>query len=199
MSKRQEQKTQTKKLIVNIAINQFAKDGLLTTRTSDIATSANLSHGSIFAHFPTREALLEAAIEEFGMRVTNKLHESIEENCEMEGLLMAHLKGIQEHELFYSRLISEASLLPESARNTLIGIQSAISFHLIQVAEREMSASRILRMPVNLMFNTWIGLINYYIMNRDIFAPGESVISRYGQQLINHYMKLISFRDKEVN
>jgi hypothetical protein len=112
----------------------------------------------------------------------------------MEGLLMAHLKGIQEHELFYSRLISEASLLPESARNTLIGIQSAISFHLIQVAEHEMSASRILRMPVNLMFNTWIGLINYYIMNRDIFAPGESVISRYGQQLINHYMNLISFK-----
>ena len=199
MNKRQEQKAKTKKFIIDIAINQFAKDGLLTTRTSDIATSANLSHGSIFAHFPTREALLEAAIEEFGMRVTKRLHEVVEENCKMEGLLMAHLKGIQENELFYSRLISEASLLPENARITLIEIQSAISFHLIQVAEREMSASRILRMPLNLMFNTWIGLINYYLMNREIFAPGESVISRYGQQLINHYMNLISFREKEVD
>ena len=199
MKKRQEQKAKTRKLIIDIALNQFAKDGLLSTRTSEIATSANLSHGSIFAHFPTREALLEATIEEFGLRVTRKLHESVEDNCELEGLLIAHLKGIQENELFYSRLISEAPLLPESARNTLIGIQSAISFHLIRVAEREMSESRIMRMPLSLMFSTWIGLINYYLMNRDIFAPGESVISRYGQQLINHYMNLISIREKEVN
>lgn len=195
MNKRQEQKAKTRKFIIDTALNQFAKDGLLSTRTSDIATLANLSHGSIFAHFPTREALLEATIEEFGMRVTKKLHELVEENCEIEGLLVAHLKGIQEYEAFYSRLISEASLLPESARNTLIEIQSAISFHLIQVAEREMSASRILRMPLNLMFNTWIGLINYYLINKDIFAPGESVISRYGQQLIDHYMNLISIKE----
>lgn len=195
MNKRQEQKAKTRKFIIDIALNQFAKDGLLSTRTSDIATSANLSHGSIFAHFPTREALLEAAIEEFGMRVTNRIHELVKENCEIEALLMAHLKGIQEYEAFYSRLISEAPLLPESARNTLIGIQSAISFHLIQVAEREMSASRILKMPLSLMFNTWIGLINHYLINQDIFAPGESVISRYGQQLIKHYMDLISIKN----
>jgi hypothetical protein len=48
------------------------------------------------------------------------------------------------------------------------------------------------------MFNTWVGLINYYLMNRDLFAPGESVISRYGQRLVEHYMNLISRRE-EVN
>jgi len=196
MNKRLEQKAKTRKLIIGVALNQFAKDGLITTRTSDIATSANLSHGSIFSHFPTREALVEAVIEEFGIRVTKILHELVEESCGMKELLEAHLKVIQEYEMFYSRLISEASVLPESARNTLVGIQSAISFHLIQVAEREMRASKIIKMPLNLMFNTWIGLINYYLMNRDIFAPEESVISRYGQQLINHYINLISSRGR---
>ena len=80
----------------------------------------------------------------------------------------------------------------------MIGIQSAMSFHLIQVAERDMSESRILRMPLNLMFNTWIALLNYYLINKDIFAPGESVISRYGQQLIDHYMNLISLKGGEL-
>ena len=56
---------------------------VITTRTSDIATSANLSHGSIFSHFPTREALVEAVIEEFGIRVTKILHELVEESCGM--------------------------------------------------------------------------------------------------------------------
>lgn len=198
MNKRQEQKEKTRNYIIDVALNQFAKDGLTTTRTSDIANAANLSHGSIFAHFPTREALLDEVIEEFGTRVTNRLHELAEENCGMRELLWAHLRGIEEYEAFYTRLISEASLLHESARNTLIGIQSAISFHLIQVAEREMESSKIIKMPLNLMFNTWVGLINYYLMNRDLFAPGESVISRYGQQLVDHYMNLISRRE-EVN
>lgn len=198
MNKRQEQKEKTRNYIIDVALNQFAKDGLTTTRTSDIANAANLSHGSIFAHFPTREGLLDEVIEEFGTRVTNRLHELVEENCGMRELLWAHLRGIEEYEAFYTRLISEASLLHESARNTLIGIQSAISFHMIQVAEREMESSKIIKMPLNLMFNTWVGLINYYLMNRDIFAPGESVISRYGQRLVEHYMNLISRRE-EVN
>jgi len=198
MNKRQEQKEKTRNYIIDVALNQFAKDGLTTTRTSDIANAANLSHGSIFAHFPTREGLLDEVIEEFGTRVTNRLHELVEENCGMRELLWAHLRGIEEYEAFYTRLISEASLLHESARNTLIGIQSAISFHLIQVAEREMESSKIIKMPLNLMFNTWVGLINYYLMNRDLFAPGESVISRYGQRLVEHYMNLISRRE-EVN
>ena len=198
MNKRQEQKEKTRNYIIDVALNQFAKDGLTTTRTSDIANAANLSHGSIFAHFPTREGLLDEVIEEFGTRVTNRLHELVEENCGMRELLWAHLRGIEEYEAFYTRLISEASLLHESARNTLIGIQSAISFHLIEVAEREMESSKIIKMPLNLMFNTWVGLINYYLMNRDLFAPGESVISRYGQRLVEHYMNLISRRE-EVN
>ena len=198
MNKRQEQKEKTRNYIIDVALNQFAKDGLTTTRTSDIANAANLSHGSIFAHFPTREGLLDEVIEEFGTRVTNRLHELVEENCGMRELLWAHLRGIEEYEAFYTRLISEASLLHESARNTLIGIQSAISFHMIQVAEREMESSKIIKMPLNLMFNTWVGLINYYLMNRDLFAPGESVISRYGQRLVEHYMNLISRRE-EVN
>ncbi|MDP4181257.1 MAG: TetR/AcrR family transcriptional regulator [Bacillota bacterium] len=194
MNKRQEQKVKTRKLIIDIALNQFAKDGLVTTRTSDIAASANLSHGAVFAHFPTREALLNEVIEEFGMRVTKHLHELVEENVSMQGILEAHLKGIEEYEEFYTRLISEASILPESARNTLIGIQSAISFHMLEVAESEMKSSKLIKMPFNLMFNTWNGLINYYLMNKDLFAPRESVISRYGQQLVNHFMNLISIR-----
>jgi len=198
MNKRLEQKAKTRKFIIEVALNQFAKDGLTTTRTSDIANSANLSHGTIFAHFSTREDLLESVIEDFGMRVTKILHELVKDSSGIKELLEAHLKGIHKYELFYSRLISEASVLPENARNTLIGIQSVISFHLIQIAERDMKAFKIMKVPLDLMFNTWIGLIHYYLMNRDVFAPGESVISRYGQQLINHYINLISFRGGEV-
>lgn len=196
-SQRQKQKIQTRKNLIDIAMDQFAKDGLAAARTSDIAAAAKVSHGTIFVHFPTREILLDEVIEEFGSRIANRLHELIDENCGMKAALQAHLKGIGEYEGFYTRLISEAPVLHESARNTIIMIQSAISFHLSQSAEREMEASKILKMPFDLMFNTWIGLLHYYLTNRDLFAPGESVVSRYGQRLVEHYIKLISCRGGE--
>lgn len=192
MNKRQEQKVKTREHIIQIAFNEFSKSGLTNTPTAGIAAAANVSHGTIFAHFPTREMLLDTVIEEFGMRITKRLHELVDETCGMREILEAHLKGIAEYEDFYIRLISEAPLLQESSRNTLIMIQSAISFHLTQVAEREMKNLKIKQMPLNLMFNTWIGLIHYYLTNQDMFAPGGSVVSRYGEEWVEHFINLIT-------
>lgn len=191
---REKQKIETKKHILDAALKQLAKDGLTTTRTSDIATEAKVSHGTVFAHFPTREILLDAVIEDFGIRITKRLHELVGTNASMKDLLKAHIKGIREYENFYTRLISEQRLLSGSARNSLIMIQSAISFHLIQIAEREMEECKIRRMPIDLLFNTWVGLIHYYLINGDMFAPNESVLERYGEQLVEHYMNLIKLK-----
>lgn len=193
-SQRQKQKIQTKKNIIDAALEQFSKYGLTTTRTLDIAHLAKVSHGTVFAHFPTREILLDEAIEEFGRRITSRLHELVNSHCDMKEALEAHLKGISEYEDFYTRLVSESRLLHESARNSLIMIQSTISFHIIEIAEHEIEACKIRKMPVDLLFNTWIGLIHYYLINGDLFAPGDSVLKRYSQQLVEHYMNLIMLK-----
>ncbi len=194
-SQRQKQKNQTKKHLIDVALEQFAKDGLTTARTSDIASAAKVSHGTLFAHFPTREILLDEVIEEFGMRITKRLHELVSSNCGMKELLEAHLKGISEYEAFYTRLVSEGHLLQDRARNSLIMIQSAISFHIAQAAEYEMETCKIRKMPVDLLFNTWIGLIHYYLVNGDLFAPDESVIKVHGNRLVEHFMSLIKLKD----
>jgi AcrR family transcriptional regulator len=197
-SQRQKQKLQTRKQLIDVALNHLAKDGLTTTRTSDIANAAKVSHGTLFAHFPTREILLDEVIEEFGMRITKRLHELVSSNCDMKELLEAHLKGISEYETFYTRLVSEGHLLHEKSRNSLVMIQSAISFHLIQVAERQMQACEIRVMPVDLLFNTWIGLIHYYLINGDLFAPEQSVIKIHGKRLVEHFMNLVVINKSQV-
>lgn len=55
-----------------------------------------------------------------------------------------------------------------------------------------MQASAIKRMPIHLLFNTWLGLVHHCLMNRDPFAPGKSVLSIRGEELINHFMSLLS-------
>ncbi len=195
MNKRQEQKERTREHLIQVAFEQFSENGLTSTKTADIAAAAQVSHGTVFSHFPTREVLLETVIEDVGSKIAKRMHELAEKSCGMKEMLEAHLKGIAEYEDFYIRLISEASLLDRVSKNTLIMIQSAISFHLIQVAEQGMKRKKIKQIPLPFLFNTWLGLIHYYLMNKELFAPKESVISVCGAEWIDYFMNLISLEE----
>lgn len=193
-TKRQEQKRQTRSRILEAAIEQFAGQGLTTTPTAVIAKAAHVAHGTVFAHFSTQEELLVAAIEKFGERINQRLHELAGAGCGVLEVLAAHLKGLTEYEAFYARMVSESRLLPEEARNTLVMIQSTVSFHLSQAVEQEIASGSIQPLPVHLVFNGWVGLVHYYLVNGDLFAPGESVLKRYGHDLLQYYMILIKTR-----
>lgn len=190
-TQRQIQKEQTRKMILQIAREQYALNGIMATRTADIAKAAGVSHGTVFSHFATQEDLLNTVIEEFGMTISQRLHELASSNMELKEVLNSHLTGLMEFEDFYTRLVIEGRLLPQSARNTLAIIQSSISFHMSQAAELAINKGIIEPYPIHMLFNTWIGLIHYYLANSDLFAPEESVLRRYGQELLEHYMKLI--------
>ena len=185
------QKSMTRQHLLEIAFVEFGKKGLLATPTLDLARAAGVAHGTLFTHFPSREDLVVAVIEEFGARITQRLHELTEGGGGLREILAAHLQGIKEFEPFYTRLISELRLLPREARGTMVMIQSAISFHVMQSADWEMSSGKIRVLPFHLLFNQWLGLLHHYLMNGDLFAPGESVIARYGTELLDYYLNLL--------
>lgn len=190
-NKRQLQKNLTRRHLIETALKEFGEKGILATKTLDIAKAANVSHGTVFSHFPTQEDLLTAVIEDFGNKLAARLHELVDENSNLAEILKAHLTGLIEFEPFYIRLIIERRLLPEAARNTYIMLQSIVSFHISLAAEGEMKQGTIKIQPVHLIFNTWIGLIHYYMTNSDLFSPDGSVLKQYGEQLLQYYLNLI--------
>ena len=193
---RRERKERTRRILLKAAHEQLSRTGLVATRTLDIARRAGVSHGTIFVHFATREALVAAVIEEFGKRVAARMHELAAESRNVKEVLKAYLRGLSEFEPFYARLVTEGPLLPKEAGDALKEIQSAISLHLNQAAGREMDAGTVKRMPAHLMLNTWVGLVHYYIANREELAPRGSVIERHGSELLNHFVSLISTGSK---
>jgi len=196
ISQRQLQKEETRRKLLTVAFKEFGRRGIMSTRMADIAEAAGVSHGTVFAHFETQETLISSVIEDFGWKMAHRTHELTYDCRGVRSLLTAHLNSIMEFEAFYARLVIESRLLPPVARDTFIMIQSAVSFHISQAAQQEMDAGTIKSMPIHLFFNTWMGLINYYISNGDLFAPQGSVIQRYGTLLLDHYMKLIGTKDK---
>ncbi len=192
MSVRAEKKQETRNRISTVALQLFARNGFATTRTIDVAQAAGVSHGTVFSHFSTREQLVTAVIESFGQRVVERLHDSLLAGQQVSEVLAAHLAGLAEFEDFYARLVREGPLLPTPARNVLIGIQSAVSHHLMEAVQLEMDRGRIRKLPFSFLFNTWLGLLHHYLANRDLFSPDQPVLQSCGPQLLEHYLSLIS-------
>ena len=179
--KRIEQKQQTRDHLLNMAYGQFSQKGFLATKTLDIAKAAGVSHGALFVHFPSREELLEKVIDAFGVRLGAKLKELVIDRSARK-VLAAHLDAIEEYEGFYAKLVIEGPLLPPSVRNRAFMIQSGIAHYL----EKTIHGSEI---PIHFLLNSWLGLIHYYLANRDKFSPGGSVIAMCGKDLLGHFIK----------
>lgn len=189
---RQLQKEQTKELLIKTAYEMFSKRGIMNTRMSDIAKSAGVSHGTVFAHFQTQEILIEEVIDTYGEKIVLRTHALAEVCGNLKELLNAHLNGIEEFEPFYTRLVIENKMLPPGVRDSWISIQSAVSFHFSIVYARDSKHCKTTDVPPYMLFNMWIGLVHYYLENGDLFAPEGNVIRRHGDTLIENYIKLLS-------
>ena len=63
---RKQQKENTRNNILQAALREFVDKGLADTNVQDVAKAANISYGTIFAHFPKKDDLLIRVINEYG-------------------------------------------------------------------------------------------------------------------------------------
>jgi AcrR family transcriptional regulator len=190
-NKRQIQKESTRKLILQSAYQVYSNKGFGAT-TNMIAKEAQISHGNIFVHFPTVEDLQKCLLEQFGTDINKQLHELSENNNSIEDILNAHIDILIEHQNFYKRLVSESSLLPEQTKYVYISIQSSVSFHLSQVIGKYQNEGKMKMLPMHFIFNSWLGLLHYYLSNQELFAPDGSVLNRYKKELVNNFINLLA-------
>jgi len=188
--KRRLQKAQTREKIIVAAIKVYSEQGFAAP-TAAIAKQAQVSHGSVFAHFPTVEDLLLCLLDHFEQDLTRELLALIECGGDIEQLLEMHIDVLIRHEDFYRRLVTEAVYLPEEAKNTFIAIQSTLSVHFLQALGPAVGEGRLGDVPFHMLFNTWLGLLHYYLLNGGLFAPRESVLARYKSTLIKCFVSLI--------
>ncbi len=98
MSIRDEQKEQRRALIIDKAIELFAKKGYLDTKIGDIAKAADMSVGLMFHYFESKEKLFEEIVR-YGTNATNTPREMNFENPldYFDGFLKVLLQYVKEH------------------------------------------------------------------------------------------------------
>lgn len=188
---RKEQKEKTRSGLVEQAEHLFAKKGIAYTTTADIAKSLKLSHGALFVHFQTRDDLIKAVVDEFGERLSSSLGKRFSEDLSLKELLKAHLNVLAEFEDFYMRLISESQVLPPHIRSIVYSMNASLSYRFYRAAKVEMASGNIKKISQISFFNTWMALVNYHIMNRDLFSEKTPILNEIGDELLRNFYFLI--------
>jgi AcrR family transcriptional regulator len=186
MNKREQQKLETKEKIIRVATFLFSSTGFRDVSTLDIAHGAMVSHGTIFAHFKSREELVYTVIEIFGSNLLSRMNSLVEKDSTLEQVVALHLSSLMDTEDFYRELIIEAPNLPPKARTGFIAIQSGISDIICK------SVDKTINLQLNHLFSTWSSLLHYYLSNRDIFAPNASILEKRGKEITRLFMELVS-------
>lgn len=180
---RTRQREATRRQLVEAGLRVVASRGFAGATTAAIAEASGKAHGTVFVHFHTREALVAELVEEVGRAMTRRLTEIPNDTPGVAEVLDAHLAALAEHEVLYARLLREAAALPLAARARVFALQSGIAWRLRAAHGRDVARGTARAMDPVALANLWIALTNHYLMNRDLFAPGASVVAARGAEL----------------
>jgi AcrR family transcriptional regulator len=187
---RDRQRLETRQRILLAACAAFGRAGFSLVRTQDIALEAGVAHGSVFAHFKSREALIAAVVEETVVAAANRVrHELRVAHCTRD-VLHVHLGALSEHEGLYANIIRERTILPAHVQARITEVNSGVASSLLACLERE-GGDAPLKVEPHFAFNCWLALAHHYLLNRDLFAPGRSVLTERADELVRNYLAMI--------
>ncbi|MBP2099238.1 hypothetical protein [Enterococcus rivorum] len=128
---------------------------------------------------------MEAVIAQLKQEFSEKIDKvNLEDIDTVEAFLFIHLEILSQHEALYRNFISQRRLLGEQVNVCYLGIQSIFSHHFGLLLKED------IKVPLSMLFNTWLGLIHYYLNNDDLFGK-EDIISKNRNQWIENYLKMI--------
>lgn len=191
-TQRARQREATRRRLIQAGLRVVAAQGIAGATTAAIARETGKAHGTVFVHFPTRDALVAELVAEVGRTMSDDLARHSGDDPSIAAVLDAHLAALAAHETLYARIIAEASTLPSAARAQVFALQSGIAFRLRGAWERARANGAVRNLDPAVLANIWISLTNHYLMNRDLFAPGGSVIAQCGATLKAQVLALVS-------
>jgi AcrR family transcriptional regulator len=190
-NQRTRQREATRRQLVEAGLRVVATSGFAGASTAAIAQATGKAHGTVFVHFRTRDELVAELVAEVGRTMSGQLLPLEAASPPLPEVLSAHLASLADNEVLYSRVLCEASTLPLTARAHIFALQSGVASRLRAAYLSALAEGTVRDIDPVTVSNIWISLTNHYLMNRDLFAPGASVIATCGDHIRAQLLELI--------
>lgn len=152
----------TRERILDVALDIFSHKGYYDTRLDDIVDKARISKGSIYFHFPNKEKLFLALVDQFADLLERRTAEAI---AEVEGIARVRVALITVLETFgrYRRpakiLLIQAVGLGTAFEKKRLAIYARFAALIKDYLDQAIAAGDIPPADTELIAHAWIGAI----------------------------------------
>ncbi len=158
----------TRQRILEAAIRVFAQKGYHDARMDDIVQEAGSSKGSVYFHFPSKEGLFLALIDEFARRLEDHLTAAIEEQqggmARVEAALEAGLQVFAQYRQLAKIFLVQAVGLGQSFEEKRRAILDRFADLIRQYLDEAIADGDIPPLDTEIAALVWVGAINELVM-----------------------------------
>jgi AcrR family transcriptional regulator len=185
----------TRERIMDAALNIFSRKGYYDTRMDEIVEEAATSKGSIYFHFPNKEKLFIALVDQFADLLERRVHEVIAEKSGMERVNLALITVLET----FGKYRRPAKLLLVQA----VGLGNVFEKKRLEVTDRfanlikiyldeAVSSGDIASMDTHIVSHAWMGAI-YNVVIQWVYT-GEPTQERILQTLVPLLLKSVEVK-----
>jgi AcrR family transcriptional regulator len=158
----------TRQRILDAALSVFARKGFHDTRMDDIVEKAESSKGAVYFHFPGKEKLFLALIDEFAHILEKRLMESIAAEPRgirrVEAALQAGLSVFGEYSELAKIFLVQAVGLGQTFETKRLEILNRFAGLIQQYLDEAITDGNISPMDTQIVAYAWVGAINELVM-----------------------------------
>ena len=158
----------TRQRILDAALNVFARKGYHATRMDDIVAEAQSSKGSVYFHFPGKEQLFLALIDEFAHRLEESLTKAIASERggmrRVEAALNAGLSVFGEYRQLAKIFLVQAVGLGQTFETKRLQILDRFASLIQQHLDEAIADGDIPPIDTQIAAYAWVGAINELVM-----------------------------------
>lgn len=170
-----EEKEKTRNKIINATTELIQKRGFVKISSKEIAKTSQVSQGSIFVHFKTKEGLLFSILESN----IDLLQEDLEIGCKpvdkTDMFLKSYVDIIAKHESILSRIYKDYSYLDNNLQKKIDGLEVILK-NLIFENYKKNSKTTMSIVDSFIAIDAFLSQTKEYLISKDTFSSSNSIL-----------------------
>lgn len=185
---REESKQRTRELILTMAQELLEEDGFVKISSKDIARKCNVSQGTIFLHFQTKDNLLNSILSSNIEALEIELRSNCNPKDSMDNFLRSYLDILVVYEGFLSRAYKDYSYLSESLRRNIDNLETIIK-NIFFDNLRNNAVKKLSIIDSFIAIDSFLSQIKCNLLDKEVYSKSNSIIrQRRGKIIKLHRM-----------
>jgi len=176
-ARREEHEEQRRAQILEAALAVFSRDGFHAARVEAIAREAGLAKGTIYLYFPTKEAILQAAVERFSLLpalsgLTDALADEPPERA-IPALCAALWARLRERAPIIALLVREGAARPENRRLFVERVLLPGNRLVAAYLDRQVERGALRPMDTFVAGRTLVGGLTTFLLSQEVLGAAQ--------------------------